>query len=175
MRPAVCRLASFCGLQKKLGDGCSVAGDLAVGSGPLATAEEEDSLFAIGAIEREIEELVDSRRLGDLNVRARACFDVAVAQRLHPAMPVGADEFFKIAALETLGPNGAANANVDKNRRLETTTGFDGVDGLDERGGGVAPPVIAKGEDGRHSAVDQRRVFRVELATFLCGRCMGKL
>ena len=126
------RFAFFCGSQEKLGDGRSMASDLAVASGPLATAEEENSLFAIGAIEREIEELAGSRRLGDLNVRTGACLDVPVPQRLHPTMASGSEELFKVAALETLGANAAANANVDENRRLETPACFDRVDDLDE-------------------------------------------
>ena len=108
----------------------------------------------------QVEKLVRRRRLGDLDVRAGAGLDELVAERFHPAMAVRPEQLLEGVALEALGPDGSPDANVHEDRRLESSAGFDGIDGLDKLGRVVAPAVVAPGEDGcafhsRHSTLLQ--------------------
>lgn len=58
---------------------------------------------------------------------------------------------------EARGPNIAPDSDVNEGRRLESPAGFDGINSLDKLGRGVAPAVVAPGEDGRFVHIDHAR------------------
>jgi hypothetical protein len=58
-------------------------------------------------------------------------------------------QFLEVVPLEAHCPDGASDSDVHEYRWLETPAGFDGIDSFHEGGRGIAPTVIAPGEDGR--------------------------
>src|SRR5262249_57280403 len=99
-------------LQDKLGYGGPMAGNLAVEAGPLATAKEQETLLASAHVNGQVEKVVRRRRVGDLDVRAGAGLDELVAERLHPAVAVLAQQLLEGVPLEALGPDGSPDTNV---------------------------------------------------------------
>ena len=68
--------------QHQAGDRRSMAGDLAIASGPLAATEEQETLLVPGRFDGEVQKLVSRRGIGDLNVWPGPGLDELVSQAI---------------------------------------------------------------------------------------------
>lgn len=108
--------------------------------GPLAATEEYDPTTILRGNCRQVEEVIDRPRLGNLDHRSGASFDVPAPQLLHPPMAFLSKQFLERRAVEAYGPHGPTNSDVHEDRRLEAPASLNGVDGWTRCGVALPQP-----------------------------------